>query len=130
MSDTPEDQNKKAKELQEKFAAAMNPETPKGEVVVIKDFLMKRILKHQVQAQEYLEQAKKLDSSGDVTKCPFAAPLMAKMNSELAAATRIKEHVQFIIQREHEIAVSKIVPRSPVMPVMNWNMGPTPPKIG
>lgn len=123
-----EDPNKLAKEVQAKFAAAMNPETVKGEVVYMKEHLMMRIIAHQAQAEDYMAQAVKLNSVGDVNKCPFAAPLLAKANAELAAIVPLKEHVQFIIQREHELAVAKIVPIRPV--AMNWNMGPKPPSVG
>lgn len=137
MNDT-EDPNKKAKDLQEKFAAAMNPVKPTGQVLSMKEFLLGRIMSHQTQAQEYLDQAKKLDSSGDVNKCPFAAPLIAKMNSELAAAARIKEQVQFIIIRELEEEAKTVktpaqIPTAQpfqMRPGMNWNMGPKPTNIG
>ena len=136
--ETTEDQNKKAKELREKFAAAMNPETPKGEVISLKEVLMGRILDHQAKAQAFLDQAKKINKHGDLDKDPFAAPMLGKMNDQLAKAAKIKEHVQFIIERELEEAAKTApapaqVPTAQVFqlrPGMNWNMGPTPPKIG
>lgn len=137
MADTPEDQNKKAKELQEKFAAAMNPETPKGEVISMKEVLLGRILAHQNKAQAYLDQAKKINKHGELDKDPFAAPMLAKMNNELAKAAKIKEHVQFIIMRElEEAAKNQPTPAAPkpvaqvipIRPGLNWNMpGPRPP---
>jgi hypothetical protein len=138
VTDTPEDQNRKAKELREKFAAAMNPETPKGDVISLKEVLLGRILDHQAKAQAFLDQAKKINKHGDLDKDPFAAPMLAKMNDQLAKAAKIKEHVQFIIERELEEAAKNVptpaqIPTAQVFqlrPGMNWNMGPKPTNLG
>lgn len=107
MTDDTEDQNKKAKELQEKFAKAMSKdEAPKGVVINMGDFLERRMNAQGERAKEHYEKACKLNNNkGEVEKNPFAAPLLNMFKNEAEKAQKTRDHLIFIRAKEAEAAM-------------------------